>query len=501
MEAVQLFVDQMPSPLQCLFQVKSTSGTRGRCSVKLTNWLRFIHSPLPTFFLVLEFDGTDECQRGYLVHVGEDHIERVLRRIREITAADSQENWQDYTIDVRWGEENRISSLNGRGFVAAVRSHTSAGIENYLTWKRTILADVGYESARTKLRINPRVPDEWTGTVQQLLIDFGLGLISHLEIEAGEMVDLRFGIPKVLSEPLSKGTRLEIVQHRPSGRGSIQLRIPGSDTVLELHADVFLPHGVNVPDELLKARYSIPFVDVIFEVSAARKIDFKLKLPELNTKHQLTDLQPVADLILLFNHAVAVGVGQLEVQTFFNDARIGSGKLTNLVTPPNALVAWAERVKSAWGIARHFEIERDVVVSAAELVEYRRQLHLISLVLGRRRAWLEVRFTLNAVVADAEDSQLQWCFPIAATVRLGRYRVQVSFIVVGEPCSIVEVTETRPWFSVRTDQVKSVNKSLVRDPNSMVLTDIEVMEALANEFADKFNVAVLRQLPWLTQES
>jgi hypothetical protein len=494
--AVTLLLDQAPSPLQCLFQVKSTDTLRRRCSIKLTNWWRFIHSPLPTFFLVLEFDGRDTCQRGYLVHLGEEHIERVLRRVRELSVTHPEENLREHTIDLTWGEDDQITMLDGQGLVSAVGAYTADGLQEYLQRKRAFLTSVGYESATRKLKIKPRVPDTWSGTVDQMLVEFGLGLIPHLELEAGEIIDLRFGIPRVMPEPLSEGTRLQIVQQIPSGRGRIRLGVPDSDDHVELHADVFLPRGVIVPQKLLKARYSMPFVDVVFGLSATRKINFKLKLPRIPEPYHLADYQPAAEIILLFHRAVELKSGRIEVQMFFENTRIGSGKLLDIVTPPHPLVEWAARVKNAWVIARHFEIERDVVVSAADLVRHRRQLHLISSVLGSAPLWLEVGFTLN----EAEvDSSLPWCFPMAATVQLGQYYVQVSFILVGNPQPTGEIENGSRWFSVRTDDVRRLKKSLVRDANALMSSDITLMEAIADELSEEFEVAVLSHLPWLTR--
>ena len=71
---IVLPLDNTPPPIQCLVQVKATDKRRGKVQVKLSNWKRLIQSPLPCFYLVLEFDGQTDCQRAYCVHVGEEYI-------------------------------------------------------------------------------------------------------------------------------------------------------------------------------------------------------------------------------------------------------------------------------------------------------------------------------------------------------------------------------------------------------------------------------------------
>ena len=81
-ETVTVPLDKVARSIQCLVQVKSTDRQPKQRQVKLSNWQKMVMSPLPAFFLVLEFDGKDRCQRAYLVHVGAEHIRRVLKRLR-----------------------------------------------------------------------------------------------------------------------------------------------------------------------------------------------------------------------------------------------------------------------------------------------------------------------------------------------------------------------------------------------------------------------------------
>src|SRR4051812_2498815 len=68
-EAVSIPYDLRPAPLQALVQVKSSDSSARRVKVSLSNWLRFAQTGVPCFFVILEFDGTDACQRAFIVHV------------------------------------------------------------------------------------------------------------------------------------------------------------------------------------------------------------------------------------------------------------------------------------------------------------------------------------------------------------------------------------------------------------------------------------------------
>lgn len=80
-------LDRQRAETQCFIQVKASDNTSGRRSVRLSNWKRLIQTPLPAFFLILEFDGKNDPQRAYLVHVWEGHIRRVTERLRRISVS------------------------------------------------------------------------------------------------------------------------------------------------------------------------------------------------------------------------------------------------------------------------------------------------------------------------------------------------------------------------------------------------------------------------------
>ena len=51
-------LDKKPPPIQCLVQVKATDRQRRKWSIKLSNWVRLITSPLPAFNLVFGLSGS-----------------------------------------------------------------------------------------------------------------------------------------------------------------------------------------------------------------------------------------------------------------------------------------------------------------------------------------------------------------------------------------------------------------------------------------------------------
>ncbi|HEX2208144.1 MAG TPA: hypothetical protein VHG93_10720 [Longimicrobium sp.] len=488
-------LDRRPAPLQCLVQVKSTTSKRRRWSVKLSNWWRFVRHPAPTFFLVLEYDTSGGCQRGFLIHVGASYIERVLKRLRELTVRNSDVKLHEHTMDFTWGDDDQISALNGPALAAAVQRYTPLGLEEYVTHKQRFLAKVGYEEVGQKLRVKPRFPDDWQGTPDELLVDFALGLVPHLEIETGEIVDWRFGIPAVLPRALPE-SELHILDRRPVGRGTIRLRAAPSTQELLLDADVYVPHGVEVNGEHFKVRYSTPFLDIAFHLTGSQKLEWKSRFPSIRTAHRLADFQPVANLILLLHEATVAGSAEIEFHFTFESRPVRSGRLVVSRPLPRPLVEWAGRAKHAWIIARFFEIEREVITSAAELARYRRQLHLLTVILQSTPAYFRVDFSLDEAQVDLT---LPWCVPLAATARLGRFQVQASFMVLGHAEPTGEILNGKRMYLFQSTEVRPVQKKLYRDPEMPEMSDRDLVTELSDKHQEEMQVLLTRTLPWLKE--
>lgn len=180
------------------------------------------------------------------------------------------------------GMPDELPSLDGIGLTHAVHTYTAMGLESYVLQKQEILRKAGYGSSGQTLRVKPRIPDGWQGSTTELLVDFGLGLVPHLVIEGGDIVDHRFGIPAVLPSSLPTG-ELHITDRAPAGHGSIHLQLPHSQHQLRLSAKVYLPHGISVRDNELKVRYSFPFFDLAFGVTGPTQLQFQLHLPSNHT--------------------------------------------------------------------------------------------------------------------------------------------------------------------------------------------------------------------------
>jgi hypothetical protein len=85
-------MDAQHAPIKFFCQVKATDHFADRKKeLTVSNWENLARNALPSFILIVDYDGHDEPQEVYLCHVGKERIGQTLRRIRELDAENKRE--------------------------------------------------------------------------------------------------------------------------------------------------------------------------------------------------------------------------------------------------------------------------------------------------------------------------------------------------------------------------------------------------------------------------
>ncbi|MBK0094848.1 hypothetical protein IBT49_02595 [Erwinia sp. S63] len=105
--------DTAKGPIECKVQIKSTTKERKFSAVKLSNLLRFCKSPLPTFFLFLEFGNKKEPQSLYLVHFDESLIEETLRKVRAAEQGKKKKKLHSSTMRISYDSTYKLAGVTG----------------------------------------------------------------------------------------------------------------------------------------------------------------------------------------------------------------------------------------------------------------------------------------------------------------------------------------------------------------------------------------------------
>jgi hypothetical protein len=399
--------------------------------VPLSNWLYLIRNPAPAFFLLLHFDKTNKFDQAHLVHIGAKYIEAVQKELRLLTKGaktrSKAKKLNTSKMQFTWSDSDLLSSLDGHGLQSTILKYIPTGFDDYVKWKQEQCAKVGYENGNAQLNFTALMPKHLD--IGEHLVNFDLGLVPFIEIEKGEHLDDRFGIP-VLVETLPAGTRLQVIPAPESIKGQVVITPAPPRGKIFLDCEVYLPKafGKFVDPSKLKARFDSGDWTFLVPFAGGSAVTAKFKLPDLETVLPLSRLDLSAQTILALE-ASTVKATPLDLSISYNNQRLGYGRIDALQGVSPSLIKWAQMIECAWIVARHFSIEAKVEVNAGGLARQYMKLVLSSDYVMPQPRRLKVSTWLNSPDLKTDAA---WCVPLPTTVELGRYKVQFAAALLGK---------------------------------------------------------------------
>lgn len=274
-------LDHQPAPIECKIQVKSTDNTHRKLSIKLSVLERLIKSPLPAFFLFIEFSGGSDPTNAFLVNLEGKISHDVLKKIRKIDVIKNSNDLNHTTYSISYGNEHELSSLNGLGLQKKIISYIGNDYPKYVKEKANNLEMVGYSG--NNLLINLEINSKET------LNDF-IGMLIGEEKSisqfSSQTIDNRFDIPKKIESINYGEATLQIDKVKPF-KENAKVRFSTSSDLLPItyNCDLFLPPPViDIKSELFKYRLKSPFFEIIVyhnshKFQATQTIDLMAKFP------------------------------------------------------------------------------------------------------------------------------------------------------------------------------------------------------------------------------
>lgn len=207
-------LDRRDPRIECLIQVKGVGKNKGRKSIELSNLEKLVKSQMPTFFLIIVYKNELIPQEAFIVHVGDDLIEKTLKRLREVDE-DSATSINKKTLDIVWNDKHKLPKLDGHGLITEIEKYIPEGMRKYTLDKLNFLESAGNPISST-LKIS--IQHEEEDVFWNKLIDFSLGIDESIQVsEAILNEDIRFSKPAKTSH-YEGGTIKFTPKHSISGK-------------------------------------------------------------------------------------------------------------------------------------------------------------------------------------------------------------------------------------------------------------------------------------------
>lgn len=405
--------DLIPPAIECRIQVKSTDKCQGKWNIRLKNLERLVKTSMPTFICIFEFDGKDNPQRAFLIHVGEEIIRRTLNRLRKQKAT-SRKKMNRSSLSIKYSNNIKLIATNGACLMQEIKKYVPDGMEKYRQWKEQLINTLGYESEHGYIKLSILGRDPITD-----LIDLSFGIRESLEVSNVSIYDSRFGVDCITH--YSENARLSLGP--VILKGSLRFKERDTSPSLEFSADVHNP-SVNrvVPREKITFKIDTKFFELLVE-PFHNKVQFKI-LP--NTAQIPVSLSELNDLLSLLCMLGTAGKESILMDIMVdNQPFLPMGKI--LPKGIKAPKMESETVKKALEIAQKYEIDRKVSVSLDEIIESRKSIHIFHYIVTNKHEEIISTFYPNKHFCIREMSGVIF----KSYLKLGQYIVYCIFGLTG----------------------------------------------------------------------
>jgi len=439
------------SAVEARVQVKSTDKKPGEVQIKLSNLRRLATAPCPTFIVFLEFDGEDDPQRAYLVHIDEQLINKILRRIqkdlnpvkkgkgkkrkkgkskkprkRKPKKKSSAVQLHKKKVTVKYKEKHQLKKPNGKSLKSALLDAVPKGLQKYVDAKLRHLESTGFEDGYGLVNFTVEGEENLSK-----LIDVSLGLDDLVEVKDLKSSPSRFGIFSKKDEKSLAQAWIGMPNLKPTMQGKLKFSQNGLPVPLVFDADVYnSPFNSPSEPELAKLRIVVdcfeihlrPFVrqfQITFSIGGSKPIELNHLYRLLRLMWMLENIKQGTTMKLCIDDFT-------DLDFDFGNKNPGMEFKVNTQDLSNA-------AKSAIALVNEFEITETVEVTMSQLNQNSSNIQEMALIVGgERRYWRNV-YPGDALVPKPNTELASVAF---GSARIGEFRVGQFFVLCGSPIEV-----------------------------------------------------------------
>ena len=351
-------LDLEDRPTRCFFQIKTTKTNKITEQIKLSNLRKFVFSPLPAFYLVIQVKN-GEARDAYLYHVWEEIIKRSLKKLREI---DDPKNAKlnEIKIQLPKGKAQKLDGLHGKELRKLLENNIKGGGSNYAERKNKLRNSVGYENGRAKINFEAKLPEKYKGKPGEFFVDLTLGLVDKAKLKKYSVFDIRFGEPVEIES--NKGGNFT-VNPKPEEKLIISLSTLDNRIYTEFESELYLPSGIAISKEKLKILYRSPYLNII-AMPGENQIKINCDLPDFNSECHLSDFRAFSEVVSFMNR---VGEEQIKIEFKHKTKPTIDLSLGSPLFLGHKIATFAEVVQSALLLKERFKIREDILFTPSNL--------------------------------------------------------------------------------------------------------------------------------------
>lgn len=462
---------------ECKVQVKATDKNDRKLSITLSNLRRLITAQMPAFFVFIEFDKKEMAQRAYVVHVDNELISNVLKRLHEIEQSERDNNFNKRTMTIHYNDNNLLEMSNGNSLKAQFLHHIGTDVSEYIANKKSHLESTGYENGLAQITFTTEGEENFKS-----LIDVSLGVKNEVEISELKNMDMRFGI---LSNNPTLGYndgKLTMPNLKPTREGNIRFKEDRLSIGLSFECKFYIsPFYRMIPNELNKLRVAGKFFDLIFNPLTGIS-SFSFSFGE-EKRFELTKFRNAFKLLNLLTKSDRKIIAELLFDNY--------PKLELKVGCKAQDFDFSEELKvlnSALKIMTDFDFHDFIDISLDEMSRYGNQICQMEEIISSSlsSSLFEIEFGIG-IDSDKYDTTKKTACIVLFTTPIGSHVFGVILVIIG---NVEEIEDGR--YRLSSENV-IVEKRIVSENNESISNEdlVSAIESIEERYGSDFSVVTM----------
>lgn len=460
------------SAIECKVQVKATDKNDRKLQITLSNLRRLITAQMPTFFLFIEFDGGSTAQRAFMVHVDENLVSKVLKRIYELEQNNGKSDLNKRSMTIHYGSDHEMQLLSGACLKSQIEEAVGGDMARYVSQKKGYLESTGFESGSAKITITTEGKEKLID-----LIDVSIGAKKSVEISSFKGFHTRFGIQSKSPMLEADGGILEMPDLAPTAKGFVRFREDKLAPSLTFECRLYLsPLAPVLPNELRFMRVEGDFFE--FKLNPYTTSG-EYKFPPGTKRLSINKLRDAVRLFFI----LTASSKQISTELSFDGLPTMSLTIGGLAQPFE-LSEELKALESASKIIVGFETSEPVEVSLQEISRSVNEICQLESMLTSDERQFKVNFSVKEEGFD--DSRNVACI-FLVTAQIGTYVFGVIAVVTGPT-----IKDGDGQFCLLANSAK-IERKIVSDSNGCIKGEdlVQAIEAVEHKYGADFEVVTM----------
>ncbi|EPN6553067.1 DUF4365 domain-containing protein [Acinetobacter baumannii] len=458
------------SAFECKVQVKATDKKDRKLAITVSNLRRMATVQMPAFYVFLEFDGKNEAQNAFVLHIDNELVYKILKRVHQIEQSEKNKDLNKKTITLTYSEQHRLEKLDGENLKQNLLKYIGENYSDYIASKNKYLQECGFEDGYGTVQFSLEGEEDI-----QRIIDVSLGLEEDLDVQNLVNIEKRFGIP-------SKKSNFEIPKAKlslgvqPPKKGKIRFKEDSLSTGLVFDIDFYnSPFSFNQFRKFSKFRVVGDFFDMTFEPYKEQS-NYKFNLG-VDRRFELKKLKDAIGLIELMSRDNQEFIIELIIENFETVVSSSKSKFIK-----RELSIFDDLLNKALEICFQSKIYDEIFISIQELYYYREEIEQFHTILTKTNKCdfrVECEVDSNHIFKFEKTTSTSAIF-----CRLGSHAIGAILTIIGKPEKI-----SKNKFRIDKGELMIERTLIFTRNNENINEEISrVIQNTISKYADEYDV-------------